>query len=104
MEILSNKLLATAFEASLGCMTVTAYAKRRQQGNRDSYRAPKSYKTERRLCCSRSRSGRFRVKRKTSKKKFAKKCKEVHRLIGSMRTLKVKEIISKLNQIVPCEQ
>ena len=44
MEILSNKLLATAFEASLGCMTVTAYAKRRQQGNRDSYRAPKSHK------------------------------------------------------------
>ena len=50
--------------------------------------------------CSRSRSGRFRVKRKTSKKKFAKKCREVHRLIGSMRTLKVKEIISKLNQIL----
>ena len=26
VEILSNKLPATAFEASLGCMTVTAYA------------------------------------------------------------------------------
>ena len=50
VEIMSNKLLATAFEASLGCMTVTAYAKRRQQGNRDSYRAPKSHKSERRLC------------------------------------------------------
>ena len=37
VEILSNKLLATAFEASLGCMSVTPYAKRRQQGNRDSY-------------------------------------------------------------------
>ena len=36
--------------------------------------------------CSQSRNGRFRVKRKTSKKKFAKKCKEVHRLIGGMRT------------------
>ena len=36
----------------------------------------------------------------TSKKKFAKKCKEVHRLIGSMRTLRVKEIISKLNEIL----
>jgi hypothetical protein len=33
-------------------------------------------------------------------KKFAKKCKEVHRLIGSMRTLRVKEIISKLNEIL----
>ena len=50
--------------------------------------------------CSKSRSGRFRVKRRTSKKKFAKKCKEVHRLIGSMRTLRVKEIISKLNEIL----
>ena len=50
--------------------------------------------------CSQSRNGRFRVKRKTSKKKFAKKCKEVHRLIGSMRTLRVKEIISKLNEIL----
>ena len=36
MEILSNKLLATAFEASLGCMAVMSYAKRRQQSNRDS--------------------------------------------------------------------
>ena len=50
VEILSNKLLTTAFEASLGCMVVTLYAKRRQQGNRDSYRAPKSHKSERRLC------------------------------------------------------
>ena len=50
--------------------------------------------------CSKSRSGRFRVKRRTSKKKFAKKCQEVHRLIGSMRTLRVKEIISKLNEIL----
>ena len=50
--------------------------------------------------CSKSRSGRFRVKRRTSKKKFAKKCKEVHSLIGSMRTLRVKEIISKLNEIL----
>ena len=33
VEILSNKLLTTAFEASFGCMAVTSYAKRRQQGN-----------------------------------------------------------------------
>ena len=37
VEILSNKLLATAFEASLGCMAVMSYAKRRQQGNRDNH-------------------------------------------------------------------
>lgn len=50
--------------------------------------------------CSKSRTGRFRVKRKTSKKKFAKKCKEVHRRIGEMRTLGTKEIIQKINQIL----
>lgn len=50
--------------------------------------------------CSQSKNGRFRVKRKTSKKKFAKKCKEVHRLIGEMRTKRVKEIVAKLNQIL----
>ena len=47
--------------------------------------------------CSNSRNGIFRVKRKTSKKKFAKKCKEVHRWIAEMRTLPVAEIIKKLN-------
>ena len=36
--------------------------------------------------CSHGRNGKFRVKRKTSKKKFAKKCKEVHRIIRDMRT------------------
>lgn len=50
--------------------------------------------------CSKSQSGRFRVKRKTSKKKFSKKCKEVHRLIGTMRQLEVKDIVAKLNQIL----
>ena len=30
--------------------------------------------------CSQSRNGRFRVKRKTSKKKFAKKCREINLL------------------------
>lgn len=38
--------------------------------------------------CSKSRNGKFRVKRKTSRKKFAKKCKEVHKLIGTMRQMK----------------
>lgn len=50
--------------------------------------------------CSQGKNGKFRVKRKTSRKKFAKKCKEVHRLIGSMRTLTMKEIIQKLNRIL----
>ena len=50
--------------------------------------------------CSHSKSGNFRVKRKTSKKKFAKKCKEVHRLISSIRHWTLRLIIAKLNQIL----
>lgn len=50
--------------------------------------------------CSKSRNGRFRVKRKTSKKKFAKKCREVNLLLVKMRTCRLKEIIAKLNQIL----
>ena len=50
--------------------------------------------------CSKSRNGKFRVKRKTSKKKFAKKCKEVHKWIAQMRTLPLSEIIKKLNQML----
>ena len=44
--------------------------------------------------------GRFRVKRKTSKKKFAKKCREVNLLLVKMRTSRLKGIIAKLNQIL----
>ena len=36
VEAPSNKLLTTAFEASLESAAVTLQAKRRQQGNRDS--------------------------------------------------------------------
>lgn len=50
--------------------------------------------------CSYGKNGKFRVKRKTSRKKFSHKCKEVHKLIGEMRTLPVKEIVKKLNQIL----
>ena len=50
--------------------------------------------------CSKSRNGKFRVKRKTSRKKFARKCKEVHNLIGIMRQMKTKDIIAKINQIL----
>jgi group II intron reverse transcriptase/maturase len=50
--------------------------------------------------CSTGRNGRFRVKRKTSKKKFSKKLKEVHRKIGHMRTMATKDIVKKLNEIL----
>lgn len=50
--------------------------------------------------CSRSRNGKFRVKRKTSKKKFAKKCREVHRKIAEMRILPLPMIIKKLNRML----
>ena len=36
VEVPPNKLLTTAFEASLESAAVTLQAKRRQQGNRDS--------------------------------------------------------------------
>lgn len=50
--------------------------------------------------CSRSRANKFRVKRKTSGKKFAKKTKEIYNLIKKMRGCKVRDIIAKLNQIL----
>ena len=50
--------------------------------------------------CSRSRNGKFRVKRRTSRKKFRKKCKEVHRGIAKMRNQPLPEIIKKLNQML----
>ena len=50
--------------------------------------------------CSHGRNGKFRVKRKTSRKKFTKKCKEVHQLIRDMRTIPIRAIIKKLNEIL----
>lgn len=50
--------------------------------------------------CSHSKSGNFRVKRKTSKKRFAKKCEEVHGLISSIRHWALRLILDKLNQIL----
>ena len=50
--------------------------------------------------CSHGRNGKFRVKRKTSRKKFAKKCKEINHLIRDMRTKPLKAIIKKLNEIL----
>lgn len=50
--------------------------------------------------CSTARDGRFRVKRKTSKKKYAKKCRELHNAIRHMRTWKLEDIFKKVNQIL----
>lgn len=50
--------------------------------------------------CLIGKNGKFRVKRKNSKKKFAKKSKEVHRKIGEMCTLGTAAIIKKVNQIL----
>ena len=50
--------------------------------------------------CSQSKDGRFRVKRKTNRKKFSKKLKEIHRKIGEMRTMKTMDIVKKLNEIL----
>lgn len=50
--------------------------------------------------CSKSRNGKFRVKRKTSRKKFAKKSREINKKLCQMRTLPVPVIIFKLNQIL----
>ena len=50
--------------------------------------------------CSKSRNGKFRVKRKTSRKKFVKKCREAHQRLKEMRVLPVADIVRKLNQIL----
>ena len=50
--------------------------------------------------CSRSKNSKFRVKRKTSSKKFAKKCREMNLKIKEMRTLPIKDIVGKLNEIL----
>ncbi len=50
--------------------------------------------------CSTARGGWFRVKRKNGKKKFAKKCRELNKMIRDMRTWKLADIFRKLNQIL----
>ena len=50
--------------------------------------------------CSTSRNGKFRVKRKTSRKKLRKKCKEMHTLLKEIRHWDVKLIVEKLNRIL----
>lgn len=50
--------------------------------------------------CSKTKTGGFKVRRVTSRKKYTKKCKEIHREIGSMRTMKTEDIIRWLNQVL----
>lgn len=50
--------------------------------------------------CSQSRGGWFRVKRKTSKKKFAKACRNFNQKIKGMRTKKLRAIFEKVNQML----
>ena len=53
--------------------------------------------------CSKPKSGKFRVKRRTSKKKFNKKLKEIHALLRDLVViygLPIKDVIKKLNQIL----
>lgn len=50
--------------------------------------------------CSHGRTGKFRVKRKTSKKKLAKKSREINAVIKGMRFQHIKQIVKKLNEIL----
>ena len=50
--------------------------------------------------CSKSRNGKFIVRRKTSRKKFIKKCKVMHETIGMMRKEKTEVIVRWLNQVL----
>lgn len=48
--------------------------------------------------CSHGRTGKFRVKRKTSRKKLAKKSREINAMIRDMRFLDINRIVKKLNE------
>ena len=50
--------------------------------------------------CSKSSKGRFRVKRKTSRKKFRKKLKEMNSLIRAKRHMPVNETIKWINKVL----
>ena len=50
--------------------------------------------------CSHGKTGRFRVKRKTSRKKLAKKSREINALIRDMRFQHINYIVKKLNEIL----
>ena len=50
--------------------------------------------------CSHGRTGRFRVKRKTNRKKLEKKSKEVNAMIKEIRFQRINLIVKKLNEIL----
>ena len=50
--------------------------------------------------CSHTREGKFKVLRKTSRKKFTKKCKEMHLKLGLMRAETTADIIKWVNQVL----
>lgn len=50
--------------------------------------------------CSKAKGGWYRVKRKTSRKKFAKKCKELNQKIKAMREMRLADIFGNVNQIL----
>lgn len=50
--------------------------------------------------CSKARGGWFRVKRRTSKKKYAKACRNFNKKIRDMRTQKLEYIFGKVNQML----
>ena len=50
--------------------------------------------------CSTNKSGKFRVKRKTSRKKFKKKCKEMWGYIRANRHMPTDMLIRKLNEVL----
>ena len=50
--------------------------------------------------CSHHKSGKFKVQRRTSRKKFTRKCKEMHRKIGLLREEKTVDIIKWINQVL----
>ena len=50
--------------------------------------------------CSTGKNGWYRVKRKTSRKKFAKKCREINKIIRDMRTWKLLDFFKRVNQIL----
>lgn len=50
--------------------------------------------------CSKTKRGTFKVRRETSRKKFAKKCKKMQEEIGLRRTEKAKDIVHWINEVL----
>ena len=50
--------------------------------------------------CSATKSGKFKVRRETSRKKFVKKCKDMYQKIGMLRGEKTRDIVKWINQVL----